>query len=44
MGFGHRVYKNFDPRALLLKDLSKEVKKKERRGRERERKRREKRK
>ena len=25
MGFGHRVYKNFDPRALLLKDLSTEV-------------------
>ena len=21
MGFGHRVYKNFDPRALILKDL-----------------------
>lgn len=25
MGFGHRVYKNFDPRALILKDLSKKV-------------------
>ncbi len=25
MGFGHRVYKNFDPRALILKDLSVKV-------------------
>ena len=32
MGFGHRVYKNFDPRAILLKDLSTEVGETERRG------------
>jgi len=25
MGFGHRVYKNFDPRAQILKELSKKV-------------------
>ena len=25
MGFGHRVYKNFDPRALLMKDLAHKV-------------------
>ena len=25
MGFGHRVYKNFDPRAQILKGLSKKV-------------------
>jgi len=26
MGFGHRVYKNFDPRAKILKDLQDELK------------------
>lgn len=25
MGFGHRVYKNFDPRALLMKELANEI-------------------
>ncbi len=25
MGFGHRVYKNYDPRAAVLKDICKEV-------------------
>ena len=25
MGFGHRVYKNYDPRARILKELSKKV-------------------
>ncbi|NNL48774.1 MAG: citrate (Si)-synthase, partial [Acidimicrobiia bacterium] len=25
MGFGHRVYKNFDPRANVLKDFAKDV-------------------
>lgn len=25
MGFGHRIYKNFDPRAKLVKILSEEV-------------------
>jgi len=25
MGFGHRVYKNYDPRAILLKDLANDV-------------------
>lgn len=25
MGFGHRVYKNFDPRALIIKESAKEV-------------------
>jgi citrate synthase len=25
MGFGHRVYKNFDPRATIIKDLAHEV-------------------
>ncbi|MDP7172001.1 MAG: citrate/2-methylcitrate synthase, partial [SAR324 cluster bacterium] len=25
MGFGHRVYKNYDPRAKILKKLSKNV-------------------
>jgi citrate synthase len=25
MGFGHRVYKNFDPRATILKDLQKQL-------------------
>jgi citrate synthase len=25
MGFGHRVYKNFDPRALILKEVADEV-------------------
>lgn len=25
MGFGHRVYKNFDPRAVLMKELAEEV-------------------
>jgi citrate synthase len=25
MGFGHRVYKNFDPRALVMKDLAHQV-------------------
>jgi citrate synthase len=25
MGFGHRVYKNFDPRADILRDMAKEV-------------------
>lgn len=25
MGFGHRVYKNYDPRAMILKDACKEV-------------------
>ena len=25
MGFGHRVYKNFDPRAMLLKDAAADV-------------------
>ena len=25
MGFGHRVYKNYDPRAAVLKETCKEV-------------------
>lgn len=25
MGFGHRVYRNFDPRALIIKDTAREV-------------------
>ena len=25
MGFGHRVYKNFDPRALVVKDMIKNL-------------------
>ena len=25
MGFGHRVYKNFDPRAILIKDIADQV-------------------
>ena len=25
MGFGHRVYKNYDPRATLVKEISEEV-------------------
>ena len=25
MGFGHRVYKNYDPRAKILKNVGKEV-------------------
>jgi citrate synthase len=25
MGFGHRVYKSYDPRAKVLKDLSREI-------------------
>lgn len=25
MGFGHRVYKNFDPRAKLMKEMAKEI-------------------
>ncbi len=25
MGFGHRVYKNYDPRAKILKNVAKEV-------------------
>ena len=25
MGFGHRVYKNFDPRATIIKDVADEV-------------------
>jgi citrate synthase len=25
MGFGHRVYKNFDPRARIIKKAAKEV-------------------
>ena len=25
MGFGHRVYKNFDPRATLIKKIADEV-------------------
>jgi citrate synthase len=25
MGFGHRVYKNFDPRAKIIKDVADEV-------------------
>ena len=25
MGFGHRVYKNFDPRATILKDIRDEL-------------------
>ncbi|CAN5758657.1 citrate synthase [soil metagenome] len=28
MGFGHRIYKNFDPRATILKDYAEEVMKK----------------
>lgn len=27
MGFGHRVYKNFDPRALVVKDMVKNISK-----------------
>ena len=23
MGFGHRVYKNFDPRAVIMKEMAK---------------------
>ena len=25
MGFGHRVYKNYDPRATLVKEISEDV-------------------
>merc|ERR550539_169987 len=25
MGFGHRVYKNYDPRARIVRDVAKEV-------------------
>lgn len=25
MGFGHRVYKNYDPRALIMKNLAREI-------------------
>jgi len=25
MGFGHRVYKNYDPRALLMRDVCYQV-------------------
>lgn len=25
MGFGHRVYKNFDPRAVVVKDMVKNI-------------------
>ncbi len=25
MGFGHRVYKNFDPRALIVKEMAKKI-------------------
>ena len=32
MGFGHRVYKTWDPRALILRDLSKEFWEREERG------------
>ena len=32
MGFGHRVYKTWDPRALILRDLSREFWKKEANG------------
>ena len=32
MGFGHRVYKTWDPRALILRDLSKEFWEREEKG------------
>jgi len=25
MGFGHRVYKNFDPRATIMKEMAKKI-------------------